>query len=110
MPSFGDTLPEEDRWALAYYVLSLSAFKDPLTGEPLPHPPEDRQALNDPATEAATSDTAYVPAAARAAGRGRRRIRATAARLGARHGLELVPAVGDGLQVGNHEWRPPCWN
>ena len=32
MPSYRDSLPEEDRWALAYYVLSLSAFKDPLTG------------------------------------------------------------------------------
>ena len=35
MPSFRDSLPEQDRWALAYYVLSLSAFTDPLTGEPL---------------------------------------------------------------------------
>ena len=32
MPSYRDSLPEEDRWALAYYVLALSAFKDPLTG------------------------------------------------------------------------------
>ena len=38
MPSYQQSLPEEDRWALAYYVLSLSAFKDPLTGEPLQHP------------------------------------------------------------------------
>ena len=49
MPSFRDSLPEQDRWALAYYVLSLSAFKDPLTGEPL----QDllrrtRAALDDP--------------------------------------------------------------
>ena len=35
MPSFRDSLSEQDRWALAYYVLALSAFKDPLTGEPL---------------------------------------------------------------------------
>ena len=28
-------LPEEDRWALSYYILSLSAYKDPLTREPL---------------------------------------------------------------------------
>ena len=35
MPSYRDSLSEQDRWALAYYVLSLSAFKDPLTGEPL---------------------------------------------------------------------------
>lgn len=60
MPSYRDSLPEEDRWALAYYVLALSAFKDPLTGEPLKISEEDRQALNDPATQARTSNTAYV--------------------------------------------------
>ena len=31
MPSYRDALPEEDRWALSYYVLALSAYKDPLT-------------------------------------------------------------------------------
>jgi cytochrome c oxidase cbb3-type subunit 2 len=66
MPSYSDSLPEEDRWALAYHVLALSAFKDPLTGEPLQISEEDRQALNDPATEARTSKTAYVPVADRA--------------------------------------------
>jgi cytochrome c oxidase cbb3-type subunit I/II len=66
MPSYSDSLPEEDRWALAYYVLALSAFKDPLTGAPEEISEEDRQALNDPATEARTSKTAYVPVAARA--------------------------------------------
>ncbi len=65
MPSYSDSLPEQDRWALAYYVLSLSAFKDPLTGEPLPVSEEDRQALDDPATVARTSSTAYVPLAER---------------------------------------------
>jgi cytochrome c oxidase cbb3-type subunit I/II len=71
MPSYRDSLPEEDRWALAYHVLALSAFKDPLTGEPLQITEEDRQALNDPATEARTSKTAYVPVADRAyAGKG----------------------------------------
>ena len=52
MPSYRDSLPEQDRWALAYYVLSLSAFKDPLTGEPLPISAADRAALNDPKLEA----------------------------------------------------------
>jgi cytochrome c oxidase cbb3-type subunit I/II len=66
MPSYSDSLPKEDRWALAYYVVSLSAFKDPLTGEPLQIPEKDRQALNDPATQARTSDTAYVPKGDRA--------------------------------------------
>lgn len=63
MPSYGDSLPEEDRWALAYYVLALSAFKDPLTGEPLEIPPEARAALNDPGLEAPSSERAYAPAA-----------------------------------------------
>jgi cytochrome c oxidase cbb3-type subunit I/II len=54
-------LPEQDRWALAYYVLSLSAFKDPLTGKPLPISPADRAALNDPKLEAPSPDDAYVP-------------------------------------------------
>jgi cytochrome c oxidase cbb3-type subunit I/II len=65
MPSYSDSLPEEDRWALAYYVLALSAFKDPLTGAPLQISEEDRQALNDRATKATTSKTAYVPLADR---------------------------------------------
>ncbi len=59
MPSFGDTVSEADRWALAYYVLSLSAFQDPLTGEPLSIPETDRRALNDPAVEASESSAAY---------------------------------------------------
>jgi len=59
MPSFGDTVSEEDRWALAYYVLSLSAFQDPLSGEPLQIPEQDRQALNDPSLEAFESHAAY---------------------------------------------------
>ncbi len=35
MPSFADSLSDDERWALAYYVLSLSAWTDPLTGERL---------------------------------------------------------------------------
>jgi len=42
-------------------VLSLSAFKDPLTGEPLPIAPADRAALNEPALVAADPSSAYVP-------------------------------------------------
>ncbi|WP_315832682.1 cbb3-type cytochrome c oxidase subunit II [Bradyrhizobium prioriisuperbiae] len=61
MPSYRDALPETDRWALSYYVLSLSAFKDPLTGELLPVSAADRTALNDPKLEAGTPDKAYVP-------------------------------------------------
>jgi len=48
MPSFGDSMSEEERWAISYYVLSLSAWKDPLTGEILDLPAEARAALNSP--------------------------------------------------------------
>ncbi len=60
MPSFADSLPEADRWALAYYVLSLSAFKDPLTGETIRLSQADRDRLNDPALKAAESRQAYA--------------------------------------------------
>lgn len=59
MPSFGDTVSEDDRWALSYYVLALSAFKDPLTGEPMRISDKDRTALNDPGLPAAESRYAY---------------------------------------------------
>jgi cytochrome c oxidase cbb3-type subunit I/II len=61
MPSFRDSLPEADRWALAYFVLALSAYKDPLTGEQLPIAAADKAALNDPKLAAPSPDTAYVP-------------------------------------------------
>jgi cytochrome c oxidase cbb3-type subunit I/II len=61
MPSYRDSLPEADRWALAYYILSLSAFTDPLTGGPLPISSADRAALNDPKLEAPTPEDAYAP-------------------------------------------------
>jgi cytochrome c oxidase cbb3-type subunit 2 len=61
MPSFKDSFPDPDRWALAYYVLSLSAYKDPLTGNALPISATDRAALDDPKLEAASWDKAYVP-------------------------------------------------
>ena len=59
MPSYSDSVSEDDRWALAYYVLSLSAFTDPLTGEKLALSEADRAALNDPALEASESHYAY---------------------------------------------------
>jgi cytochrome c oxidase cbb3-type subunit 2 len=40
MPSFGDAMSDDERWAIAYYVLSLSAWADPLTGEKLTRPPQ----------------------------------------------------------------------
>lgn len=60
MPSFQASLPEQDRWALSYFVLSLSAFRDPLTGKPLPVSKEDRAALDAPELKAETSQTAYA--------------------------------------------------
>jgi len=65
MPSYRDSLSEQDRWALAYYVVSLSAFKDPLSLQPLSISPADRTALNDPKLEAATPEDAYVPGGGR---------------------------------------------
>jgi cytochrome c oxidase cbb3-type subunit 2 len=59
MPSFHDSFPDADRWALAYYILSLSAFTDPLSGEPLKIPAADRQALDNPKLEAPTPEQAY---------------------------------------------------
>jgi cytochrome c oxidase cbb3-type subunit I/II len=61
MPSYRDSVPEQDRWGLAYYVLALSAFKDPLTGEPLPISSADRTTLNDPKLEADSPENAYIP-------------------------------------------------
>ena len=61
MPTFKDTFPEQDRWALAYYVLSLSAFKDPLSGQARPISATDRAALDDPELKAPSPDGAYVP-------------------------------------------------
>lgn len=60
MPSYSDSLEAEDRWALSYHVLALSAFKDPLTGEPLAISPVDRAALNNPALQAPNSRLAYA--------------------------------------------------
>lgn len=61
MPSYRDSISESDRWALAYYILSLSAFRDPLSGEPLNIPNAVRKALDDPKVEASTPEEAYVP-------------------------------------------------
>ena len=59
MPSYGDSLPEEDRWALAYFVLSLSAFTASLTGVAMTISQEDRSALNNIELKANTSEKAY---------------------------------------------------
>ena len=61
MPSYRDSLSEQDRWALAYYVLSLSAFKDPLTGEPLKISDADRKSLDDSKAATGSPEDPYVP-------------------------------------------------
>ena len=59
MPSYQDSFSEEDRWALAYFVVSLSAFTDPLTGKPLTIAEVDKENLNKPELRAPTSKLAY---------------------------------------------------
>jgi len=89
MPSFRDSLPEQDRWALAYYILALSAFKDPLTGEPLRISPAARAALDDPKLTADTPEDAYAP------GRGPKGSAAAASTASAEPAHGLVQAGGD---------------
>ena len=63
MPSYRDSLPEEDRWALSYYVLALSAYKDPLTLQPLAIATRIARRLMISTLEADSPDKAYVPGA-----------------------------------------------
>jgi cytochrome c oxidase cbb3-type subunit 2 len=48
MPSFADSMTDDERWAISAYVLSLSAFRDPLTGAPLSLDEAARARLNAP--------------------------------------------------------------
>ena len=95
MPTYRDSLPEPDRWALAYYVLSLSAFKDPLTGEPLKISAADRTALDNPKLEANTPDDAYTP------GGGPKRSASTSDTASAEPAHGLVQAAGDAVPQRN---------
>lgn len=61
MPSYSDTYDEDERWALSYYVMSLSSYTDPLNREPLEISDADREALNDIELEAKRSEDAYKP-------------------------------------------------
>ncbi|HEY7520867.1 MAG TPA: cbb3-type cytochrome c oxidase subunit II [Methylomirabilota bacterium] len=74
MPSFADTMSDAERWAISYYVLSLSAWVDPLTGRPVPLSPETKAALNAASTAEAPRD-AFEPDAARRTAAGDRRTR-----------------------------------
>ncbi len=62
MPSFADSLGNAERWALAYYVLSLSAWADPLTGEKLQLSDAAKAALNSRGVEASHPRRAWDPA------------------------------------------------
>jgi cytochrome c oxidase cbb3-type subunit I/II len=73
MPSFADTMSDADRWAISYYVLSLSAWVDPLTGQPLPLSSEMKAALNAAPTEAQNPRDAFEPDATRRSAAGRKR-------------------------------------
>jgi cytochrome c oxidase cbb3-type subunit 2 len=48
MPSFVDSMKDDERWAISYYVLSFSAFNDPLTGTKLQLDAATRARLNGP--------------------------------------------------------------
>jgi cytochrome c oxidase cbb3-type subunit I/II len=48
MPSFADSMKDDERWAISYYVLSFSAFNDPLTGTKLTLEAGARARLNTP--------------------------------------------------------------
>ncbi len=54
MPAFQNAFPEQDRWALAYFVLSLSAYTDPVSGQPLAVPDAVRALLEDPELQTPT--------------------------------------------------------
>ena len=93
MPTFKDSFSEQDRWALAYYVLSLSAFKDPLTGTALSISATDRASLDDPKLEASSPDTAYIP------GEGAVQSSAVSnATLAANQGASVVASGGAAVQ------------
>jgi cytochrome c oxidase cbb3-type subunit 2 len=57
MPSFAESMKEDERWAISYFVLSLSAFVDPLTGQPLRVDAGTRAFLNRPET---STDARYA--------------------------------------------------
>jgi cytochrome c oxidase cbb3-type subunit I/II len=74
MPSFADTMTDAERWAISYYVLSLSAWVDPLTGQRLPLSAETKAALDAAPGVSRDPRDAFEPDTARrsAAGAGRK--------------------------------------
>ena len=77
MPSFGDTLSDDERWAISYYVLSFSAWGDPLTGRKLDLASSTKGTLNSPDVKADHPRLAVDPVGSTrsiAGARGRRTI------------------------------------
>ena len=65
MPSFADAMTDAERWAISYYVLSLSAWVDPLTGQRLPLSAEAKAALDAAAGTSRDPRDAFEPDTAR---------------------------------------------
>jgi cytochrome c oxidase cbb3-type subunit I/II len=91
MPSYKASLPDADRWALAYYILSLSAFKDPLTGEQLKISDADRKALDDPKVATGSPEDPYVPGGGSRRAAASDTVSAEPARALVRTGSNAVP-------------------
>ena len=62
MPSFATNLTDEQRWAISYYVLSLSAYIDPLHRKKLQISEQVKAALDDPNLKTPTWRAAFDPA------------------------------------------------
>jgi hypothetical protein len=62
MPSYIDTLSEEQRWQISYYVLSFSAYRDPLHNKEYDIPEAVKTALDSPDVQAPDSKHAFNPA------------------------------------------------
>ena len=64
MPSFADSMTDDERWVISYHVLSFSAFNDPLTGTQLKLDVQARARLNAPASDTfASPRLAFDPSA-----------------------------------------------
>ncbi|HXV79403.1 MAG TPA: c-type cytochrome, partial [Candidatus Binatia bacterium] len=61
MPSFAANLSEEQRWAISYYVLSLSAYTDPLHHKKLEIPERTKASLDDLELKTPTWRSAFDP-------------------------------------------------
>ncbi len=67
MPSFAENLTEEQRWSISYYILSLSAYTDPLHQKKLQIPEQVKAALDDPEVKTPTWRAAFDPSKAETA-------------------------------------------